>query len=200
MTTLLFARHGETVWHAENRYAGSSDVELTALGHRQAGRLGTWAGRQRIDAVLSSPLRRARDTAEPPAAALGLDIRVDSRLSEVDFGEAEGITRDEMAERFPDRLATWLAEPACHALPGGERGIDALERVWPLITELSRGTDTALVVAHGTLLRLVLCRLLGLPPDNYRRLFPVVANATVTTVEFREEGPALLGLNVPPSS
>lgn len=197
MSTLLLTRHGETVWHKENRYAGSSDVELTSRGREQARRLGEWAGGQRIDAVLCSPLSRARDTAEPAARALGLTPRIDPRLSEVDFGDGEGITRAEMAERFPDALRSWKAAPAQRALPGGERGLDALARVRPLITELAAEEGTILVVGHGTLLRLVLCELLGLPPDNYRTLFPVVRNTALTTVEFRAAGPALLGLNVP---
>lgn len=199
MTTLLLARHGETVWHQENRYAGSSDVGLTAHGRQQAKQLGEWAATQQIDDVLASPLSRSRETAVPAAQALGLTVRTDECLSEVDFGEGEGISRAEMAERFPEQLNEWLAAPAQRALPGGERGVDALERVWPLISELSESSRTTLVVGHGTLLRLVLCRLLGLPLDSYRDLFPVVRNTALTTIEFRAQGPALISLNVPPA-
>ncbi|TCP57116.1 putative phosphoglycerate mutase [Tamaricihabitans halophyticus] len=195
---LELARHGETVWHAENRYAGSSDVALTERGRSQAEQLGRWAAGQPITQVLCSPLSRAARTAEPAALSLGLPLRTDARLVEVDFGDAEGITRAEMAERFPDELSDWLAAPAARALPGGERGVAALDRVWPLITELAARPGTTLVVAHGTLLRLVLCRLFDLPLDAYRRLFPSLRNTALTTVEFRAEGPALLGLNVPP--
>ncbi|MBI0382368.1 histidine phosphatase family protein, partial [Streptomyces albiflaviniger] len=69
MTDFVLVRHGETVWHAENRYAGRTDVPLTEHGHQQAAELGAWAAGRRLDAVLSSPLSRARLTAEPAAAA-----------------------------------------------------------------------------------------------------------------------------------
>lgn len=195
--TLLLARHGETPWHAENRYTGVSDIGLTETGVRQATRLAEWAVHQPITAVLSSPLARARATAEPSARALGLAVAVDPRMSEVDFGSGEGLTRAEMAERFPDALARFTAAPASNPLPGGESPADAVERAWPLLAELESGGGTVLAVAHSTLLRLLLCRMLDIPLDDYRRRFPSLANAAVTTVSLRDTGPALLSLNVP---
>src|SRR5262245_41345354 len=90
MTTLLVARHGETEWHADNAYAGSSDVPLTPKGHEQASRLGGGPAGAGIESVWCSPLGRARATAAPAAATLGLAPNVDDDLREVDFGVAEG--------------------------------------------------------------------------------------------------------------
>jgi broad specificity phosphatase PhoE len=101
VTELVLVRHGETVWHHDNRYAGRSDVALTDRGRDQAEQLARWAGGTRIDAVHTSPLQRARDTAEPAGRALGVAVAVDERLVEVDFGRGDGLTRDEMRERFP---------------------------------------------------------------------------------------------------
>ncbi|MFI6104688.1 histidine phosphatase family protein [Streptomyces sp. NPDC051310] len=200
MTDFVLVRHGETAWHAENRYAGRTDVPLTELGHQQAATLGAWAAGQRLDAVLCSPLSRARLTAAPAATALGLTPRVDERLYEVDFGRGDGLTRAEMAEEFPDELDAFLTDPVAHHLPGGEdpteaaaRAIACLEEV---VSELPDGR--VLVVAHSTLVRLVLCALLGIPLARYREVFPALENGALTELRLLPGGRAsLLRLNAP---
>ncbi|MCD2198163.1 histidine phosphatase family protein [Actinomycetospora endophytica] len=200
MTELVLVRHGETEWHAENRYAGSSDIALTPRGVAQAEELARWAGKAELDAVLTSPLRRARDTSGPAAAAAGLEAVVDRRLVEVDFGAGEGLTRAEMAARFPEGLAAFRAAPASSPLPGGETGEAAVGRARPVLDEAcrTRPDGRVLVVAHQTLLRLLLCDLLGLPLDRYRTVFPRLDPATLTVVVPAESGPAALRcLNAP---
>ena len=100
MTTLLLARHGETDWNRERRLQGSSDTELNALGREQARKLAVELAPVELDAVYSSDLRRARETAEIVAATKNLEIRTDRDLRERSFGSWEGLTRDEIAERF----------------------------------------------------------------------------------------------------
>ena len=198
ITTLYLARHGQTIWHAENRYTGSSDIALTPEGEEEARRLSGWAKTARPDAVYSSPLERARRTAEPSAQALGLDVVEHPDLREVDFGQGEGLTRDEMAGRFPEALDAFLRAPAEHPLPDGERGLDAIARARPVVDAIveERRGGSALVVVHSTLLRLLLCDLLDLEPNRYRSLFPRVVNCAITTVEVGDTT-ALTGLNVP---
>ncbi|MFH9660941.1 histidine phosphatase family protein [Streptomyces sp. NPDC017248] len=199
MTDFVLVRHGETVWHAENRYAGRTDVPLTALGRRQAAELGAWAAGQHLDAVLCSPLSRARLTAAPAATALGLTLRVDERLYELDFGRGDGLTRAEMAEAFPEALAAFLADPVAHHLPGGEDPAAAAGRATGCLQETARALPDGrvLVVAHSTLLRLALCALLGIPLARYRRVFPVLGNGALTELRLRDGQAALLRLNVP---
>ncbi|GAA4903045.1 putative phosphoglycerate mutase [Actinomycetospora succinea] len=200
VTDLVLARHGETRWHAENRYAGRSDVELAPGGHRQAAALARWAAGAGLDAVISSPLQRAVHTATPAAEAAGLPLRTDPRLVEVDFGAGDGHTREEMTALFPEALDAFLAKPASSPLPGGETGPDAVERVLPVITEaLAAHPDgRVLVVAHQTLLRLLLCHLLGIPLDHYRAVLPRLEGAARTVVRPAAHGPAaLVALNVP---
>ncbi|MFC5139344.1 histidine phosphatase family protein [Actinomycetospora rhizophila] len=203
MTELVLARHGETRWHAENRYAGRSDVALAPGGHRQAEALARWAADARLDAVIASPLQRAVHTASPAAAAAGLRLRTDPRLVEVDFGLGDGHTREEMETLFPDALAAFLAAPASSPLPGGETGPEAVGRALPVLTEAraAHPGGRVLVVAHQTLLRLLLCHLLGLPLDHYRAVFPRLEGAARTVVRPAEHGPAaLVALNVPCSA
>jgi broad specificity phosphatase PhoE len=199
MTIVVLARHGETIWHAENRYAGSTDVALTDLGRRQAEDLGAWATFNGISAVYASDLSRAVLTAAPAAAALGMVTNVDPRLREVDFGAGEGMTATEMAKAFPEKLARFRSQPATCPLPGGESGTAAADRAWQALDDIRKSeTDTVLVVMHSTLMRLVLCRALGIPLDNYRKVFPAALNVAATTVDLTPgRAPALLNYNVP---
>ncbi|MFE3740427.1 histidine phosphatase family protein [Streptomyces sp. NPDC059096] len=200
--TLFLARHGETVWHAENRYTGVSDIELTPRGVEQAGELGVWAGGARLDAIVTSPLSRARRTAEPAVRTTGLTPVVEPELVEIDFGVAEGRTLAELRASHPRETADFLRDPAASPLPGGEdpkaaagRGAAALLRLaaeWP--------GGRVLVVAHNTLFRLVLCRLLGIPESEYRRVLPGLRNCALTEIRVTAGQPALLSYNVPATS
>ena len=191
MTELVLVRHGETAWHSD-RYAGRSDVPLTPRGREQAAELARWAAGAGLDAVLTSPLRRAHDTASAAAEAAGLAVRVDERLVEVDFGKADGHTRAETSAEYPDAVAAFLRRPASAPMPGGLLGADAVGRAAPVLTEAAAAhpEGRVLVVAHQTLLRLLLCSMLGLPLDHYRAVFPRLENTARTVVRPAAEGPA----------
>ena len=184
--TVFLVRHGETPMHAENRYVGRTDAPLTERGHAQAAALGDWAATARLTAIASSPLRRARETADPAARKSSLDLLVDERLVELDFGAADGLTAAEMRSRFPAERAAFEADPYAHPLPGGEQPSAAIVRGRAALDTLVcrdaplRGSaeGRVLVVAHGTFLRLVICDLLGVPHSAYRTAFPVIRNAT----------------------
>ncbi|MGW1376510.1 histidine phosphatase family protein [Streptomyces sp. NPDC002446] len=199
MTDFILVRHGETVWHAENRYAGRTDVPLTDHGRAQAAALATWAATAGLTAVWSSPLSRARLTAAPAAGACGLAPRIDERLYEVDFGQGEGLTRDEMQRRFPERLAAFLADPVDNHLPGGEHPRHAAERAADCLADIAREQPhgRVLVVAHSTLVRVLLCHLLGIPLADYRRVFPQLHNGALTEIRIDHGRTALLSFNAP---
>jgi 2,3-bisphosphoglycerate-dependent phosphoglycerate mutase len=199
ITTLVLSRHGRTVWHAENRYAGSSDIDLDATGVAQAGQLADWAVAHRPDALYVSPLRRARETMAPVEAAVGLTATVRDDLRELHFGIAEGFTMAEMAVSHPEPTAAYLANPAAAMFAGGEpieaaaaRGSRAL-----LDVAAAHGGGTVLVVAHNALLRVVLCALLGIPLGTYRQVLPGLSNGTLTTLRITDGRAGLLSFNVP---
>jgi probable phosphoglycerate mutase len=199
-TTLLLARHGQTIWHAENRYAGISDVGLTDTGRAQAEALGRWAAAHPVDAIWTSPLSRAIATADPACRALGLTPHRGPALRECDFGVLEGRTLAEFAAEDPAAAAAFVADPVAHPFPGAEdplaaaaRGVDALRRI-----AAAHPGERVLVVAHNTLLRLVLCTLLSIPAREYRRVFPRLRNAAISELRMNSDGfAALLSLNVP---
>ena len=201
MSRLFLVRHGETVWHAENRYAGRTDIALTPKGIQQANRLALWAATTSIQAVWSSSLSRAIKTATPAADALGLKLQIDDRLLELDFGRAEGHTKGELQLTMPEVLAAFRSDPVLHHMPGGEDPVVAAERGLAALRSIAAPLPPhghALVVAHSTLLRLVLCRALGISLSRYRDLFPVFHNCAITEIEIRPNSMvSLLSFNAP---
>lgn len=200
MSRIFLVRHGETGWHSENRYAGSSDVALTERGHHQARLLAEWSKTAHLSHVYVSPLQRARDTAAPVEQATGLHAHVDERLREVDFGIAEGLTATELKRLFPEAWATFIRDPVTHSFRGGEHPDAAAARVHSAVDEIAITCGPqarVLLVAHNTLFRLLLCSLLGVPLSRYRALFPSLRNGAVTELEFVVGNVALLSLNVP---
>ncbi|WP_405972066.1 histidine phosphatase family protein [Streptomyces sp. NBC_00988] len=198
-TTLLLARHGQTTWHAENRYAGISDVALTDTGVAQAEALGRWAAAHPVDAIWTSPLSRAILTAAPAARALNLTPHTEPALRECDFGVVEGRTLAEFETENPGAAEAFRSDPVAHAFPESEDPLTAAERGTAALHRIAaaHSGERVLVVAHNTLLRLVLCRLLGIPLGEYRRVFPQLRNAAVSEIRMAPGATAFLSLNVP---
>ncbi|MFE2596948.1 histidine phosphatase family protein [Streptomyces sp. NPDC059396] len=198
-TTLFLARHGETVWHDENRYAGVSDIALTPRGVQQSEVLGSWAAGAGLDAIVTSPLTRARRTAEPAVRATGLAPVVEPDLAELDFGIAEGRTLAELEASYPQEVADFRRDPAAHPLPGGEDPKSAADRGAAALLRLAETHPggRVLAVAHNSLFRLVLCRLLGVPESEYRRVLPKMRNCAVTELRVSRGQVALMSYNVP---
>ena len=199
LTRLLLVRHGETVWHSENRYAGSSDIELTPLGRGQAELLAQWAASAELGAVWSSPLHRARQTAAPCATSAHLPHIVDERLCELDFGAAEGLTAPDLERALPEALRAFRQDPVAHHLPGGEDPVVAAQRFVACLESIcaEHPSGRVLVIAHTTVIRLALCRLLGLPLCDYRRIFPSILNCGLTEIRCSDGKVALLQFNAP---
>lgn len=201
-TTLLLVRHGQTVWHAENRYAGISDIDLTPAGADQAEQLAEWARRAAPDRIVCSSVRRAQETAEPSARATGLTPVIEPDLREIDYGTAEGRTLGELRKADPDAVARFLADPVAHHFPRGEPPAAAAARATAALRRIAAAYpgEKVLVVAHNTVLRLCLCRLTGLSLSHYRTVFPKLRNAAVTELSLPVRGSGLASLhalNVP---
>jgi probable phosphoglycerate mutase len=199
-TELTLVRHGRTAWYAENRYAGRTDLELDGVGLAQAESLAGWARTEPPDLLACSPLRRARDTAAPVAAALALHAEVVDELREVDFGVAEGLTLDELRRRDPAAAEAFTAR--AEPFPGGEAPEPAAARVLGALRGLAARHPGAriLVVGHNTALRLALCAWLGIPARYYRDVLPGLENVARTRLRVPDDParpPALLGLNLP---
>ena len=180
-TRLLLLRHGQTELSRQRRYSGRGNPELTDVGRRQAADAARYlSGRGGISAVLSSPLRRAYDTAAAVAGALGLQVQVDDELTETDFGEWEGLTFLEAAERQPDLHGRWLRDTSLPA-PGGESFDQVQQRVARarnrIVTDHSG--STVLVVSHVTPIKMLLRLALGAGPSILYRLHLDLASLSV---------------------
>ncbi len=196
-TTLVLLRHGETALTPEKRLSGSggSDPALSETGLRQAEAAGrTLVARGAVQAVVSSPLRRARQTAGEAARRLGLEVHVDEGLTEADFGAWEGLTFAEVRERHPDEFAAWLASPA--AVPGGTgETFTAVARRAALARDrlLARYKgQTVLVVSHVGVLRTLVRLALGAPPASLFRM--ELSAASLSAVAYDGDGNASVRL------
>jgi probable phosphoglycerate mutase len=181
-TTILLARHGETDWNAVGRWQGHTDRALTERGRRQAIELAERLADVELDAVYSSDLLRAVETAEPVAKRLGLPLQTLPELREVDVGTWAGLTRDEVAERFPDGFRRWSEWQT--GLEEGETYDEMGERVVGAILRLAseHPGERILVVSHGGAIRALHAAAAGIDIATFRRLQPVVQNARVTSI------------------
>jgi broad specificity phosphatase PhoE len=192
-TDLWLVRHGESTWNQDRRFQGARDAELSARGREQARALARALAGVRVDALYTSPLSRARDTAAVCADALGLRPIVLDDLREVGLGEWEGLPVETVVERYGDHYWRWLTRPGDHPPPGGEP-LAALQRRVAAAIERARarhGDGRAVVVTHGGAIASLLCGCLGLGLNAVWRLR--IDNASITRVEL--PGGRLLALN-----
>ena len=199
MTQLYLARHGETVWNSANRYSGTTDVALSTRGRTQAETLAAWARGAQLDAVWSSTASRARQTAELSATASSIVHHENTDLMELDFGDAEGLTPAEISDRWPGVFEAFVADPVGSHMPNGEHPEAAASRfcdvIWDIAEQMAE--SRVLVICHSTALRLGLCRLLGLPLNRYRHVFPLVHNCALTELSVNAGAVSLMQFNVP---
>jgi broad specificity phosphatase PhoE len=186
-TRLFLVRHGATQLSAEDRFAGSTDVDLSDEGRAQASRLAERLRDDRVVAVYCSPLRRTRDTAAALATPHGLEPIEDAGLREIDHGHWEGLTRSEVESRFHDEYARWEEDPFTFAPEGGECGLDVMARSLPVIrriVETHRGQNVV-VVSHKATIRLVISSLLGFDARGYRDRLDQ-APACLNVLDFKD--------------
>lgn len=169
--TFVLLRHGETALTPEKRFSGSggTDPELSAAGRRQAEAAATaLAARGSVQAVVSSPLRRCRETAQAVADRLGLEVRIEEGLRETDFGAWEGLTFAEVRERFPEDLDAWLGSAKVAPTGGGESFATVARRVAVARDKLLAryAGRTVLLVTHVTPVKTLVRLALGAPPES----------------------------------
>ncbi|HEX9400180.1 MAG TPA: histidine phosphatase family protein [Anaeromyxobacter sp.] len=169
-TRIYLVRHGATQLTAENRFSGAVGVELSDEGRAQVARLAARLAHDHIAAVYTSPLSRTLETAQILARSHGLAPVPDDGLREISHGRWEGLTRQEVEERFAEEYAAWEADPFTFAPVGGESGLAVLARALPAVRRIATAHDgeTAVIVSHKATLRLLLCALLGIDPRGYR--------------------------------
>ncbi|MFJ1841469.1 MULTISPECIES: bifunctional RNase H/acid phosphatase [unclassified Streptomyces] len=195
--TFVLLRHGETALTPEKRFSGSggSDPELSATGRDQAERIArSLADRGTIEEIVSSPLRRCRETAAAVAARLGLEVRIEDGLRETDFGAWEGLTFAEVRERYGPDLDAWLASAKAAPTGGGESFAEVARRVAATRDRLTAryAGRTVLLVTHVTPIKTLVRLALGAPPEAMFRM--ELSAASVSAVAYYSDGNVSLRL------
>jgi len=184
----LFAiRHGETAWTRERRFSGARDIPLTEHGQRQAEAVAQALAGERITAVYTSPLMRARASAEIIARPHRLSVTVEPAFREMAFGEWEGLTRYELETGTAPMMETWRTTPERALPPGGEGLTDVAERVGKALQQVrdNHPEGSVVLVSHAIVLRLLVLDALGLGPE---RLWSLDASpAGLTEIEYQSE-------------
>ncbi|MFF4740654.1 bifunctional RNase H/acid phosphatase [Streptomyces sp. NPDC001262] len=196
-TTFVLLRHGETALTPQKRFSGSggSDPELSPAGRRQADAVAAaLAARGTVQAVVTSPLRRCRETAATVAARLGLEVRVEEGLRETDFGAWEGLTFAEVRERHPADLDAWLASTKAAPTGGGESFAAVARRVSQTRDRLLEqyAGRTVLLVSHVTPVKTLVRLALGAPPESLFRM--ELSAASLSAVAYYADGNASVRL------
>ena len=186
MTRVILVRHGQTKWNVELKYQGHSEVELTPTGIEQAKLVAGRLAKEPLAAVYSSDLGRARMTAQYIAERHSLPVITVSDLREYHFGEWEGLSFKQIAERWPDISASFFRNPDDIRIPGGETFRDVKARAESAVKRLvSQHPDqTIVIVSHGGTIRTILCAALGL---HLNRVWAIKQdNTAVNVIEYHD--------------
>ena len=169
-TRIFLVRHGATTLTAEDRFAGSSNVNLSEEGRGQVASLARRLEDQPLHAVYCSPLDRTVETASILAAPHGLEPRQEAGLREIDYGHWEGLRRSEIEAKYAEEYAAWQEDPFTIAPRGGESGVNVLNRALPVMRSIVEDNrhQNVLVVAHKGVNRILISSLLGFDVRGYR--------------------------------
>lgn len=192
---LLLVRHAEAEDSARGRCYGSLDVGLSERGRAQCVSLADALAAEPVACVVSSPRVRAVETANRIADRHGLGVRVVDALRELDFGELEGRTYDEIAASLPELYEEWMTHPTRVRFPGGESYDDLARRALHAVASLRRvwASNTVVAVTHGGVVRAVLADALGIPADRIFRL--AVSPASLSVLDWVDDVPIVAALN-----
>jgi len=168
MTTIMLIRHGDTDWNVEEIFRGRADVELNETGIKQAQLLARYLERMPIEAVYSSPLKRALKTAEIIASSHNVDVIPSQELIDFDYGEWQGMSHDAVRQKHKALYDEWLKNPHLVKMPKGESLDDVKKRAISLVNVVSaKYEDTVALVSHRVIHKVIICALLGLDNSHF---------------------------------
>ncbi len=168
MMQIILVRHGQTEWNTGRVYRGRADVGLDEVGIKQAELLGKYLGAFKLDAVYSSPLKRAFDTAIALTQYQAIDVQVSNALMDFDYGKWQGLSDDEARRSYPALHRRWHARPHLVTMPGGESLADVRKRALTAVNEaVSRYDGCVVLVSHRVVNKILICALLGLDSSRF---------------------------------
>lgn len=184
---IYIVRHGQSLGNLKGGFAGHTDYPLSELGHKQARITADFLKSEQIDAVISSPLSRAVQTAEPIAQDRGLDIITNEGFIEMNFGEWEGMAIEEVEEKYDGAFTVWKTQMYKTVCPGGESTIECYNRAIKALESTAKQYEekNVCITTHGAVIRCLCCYLHGMPIEKLQDI-PWADNASVTKLEYKD--------------
>ena len=169
MTTIYLIRHGQTAWNREEVFRGRADIPLNETGRKEALLTGEYLKGVKMDSVCSSSLSRAVETAEAIARCQDREVQILDGLIDIDFGRWQGVSHEEVREKYGELYRQWKDTPHLVRFPGGESLEEVRERSLRAIHEaiLNHAEETLVMVSHRVVNKIVLCGLLGLDNSHF---------------------------------
>ena len=168
MAEIILARHGETEWNVAEVFRGTIDIELNKTGIKQAELLAEYLGSVEIDAIYSSPLRRALKTAEVIAGYNRLRVNIAPGLIDFNFGKWQGLSHKEVKDKYKELYEGWINHPERVRMPAGESLDDVRERALAVVDEIIENhKGTVVMVSHRVVNKVLICALLGLENSHF---------------------------------
>lgn len=176
---LIIVRHGETIWNREGRVQGFSDMDLSEAGVHQARQLALSLKEAEILSIYASPLIRAQKTARIINEYHQAPLYSEPGLMEMDQGDFEGLTFQELMACEKDFLKKWMSDPASVQIPNGESFIELQNRAWKVIEGILDRSENALVVSHNFTIAAILCRIRNISLSRFREVCVDTASRTI---------------------
>ena len=184
MTEIIIARHGQTKWNVGEVFRGRIDIELDEIGEKQAELLAEYLSGRKIDTVYSSPLKRALKTAEAIASYHQLEVEITPGLIDFSYGEWQGLSHQEVKDRYQELYAEWITNPHQAKMPDGESLEDVRKRVLAVVDEVTaKYAGTVILVAHRVVNKVLICALLGLDNSHFWNIRQDTCGITTFTYE-----------------
>jgi phosphoserine phosphatase len=184
MTDIILVRHGETDWNVAEVFRGRVDVKLNATGVKQAELLAEYLSNMRLSAIYSSPLQRALRTAEVIGEYNQLEVAVAPGLIDIDYGEWQGLSHQEVKERYKELYAGWVDCPGQVRMPAGESLDEVRHRALSVVSDvIGRHTGSVILVSHRVVNKVLVCALLGLDNSRFWNIRQDVGGITSFTCE-----------------
>jgi len=181
---IILVRHGETEWNVGEVFRGRVDIELNETGIKQAKLLAEYLSQVKIDAIYSSPLKRALRTAESVASHHNLDVVITHGLIDLDFGKWQGLTLQEVKDKYRELYSQWAESPHLLKIPGGESLDDVSKRATRVVEEVvTRYKNTVVLVSHRVVNKVLICTMLGLDNSHFWNIKQDACGVTIFAYE-----------------
>jgi len=184
MTEFILVRHGETAWNVAEVFRGRTDIELSDTGIRQAELLAEYLSSIKIDAIYSSPMKRALQTAEAIAGYSKCRVNITPGLIDFNFGKWQGLSKQQVEDKYKELYAEWVSRPERVKMPDGESLDDVGERAMTVVDEVAgKYKGTVILVSHRVVNKVIICALLGLDNSHFWNIKLDTCGITIFTYE-----------------